>query len=79
MTCAFLAIIISYNPSEFLKHLSNMHQTLNITELQKYFRDILGTCSLEYQCYQMAKTFPPSNFFFQPYPFCTDQQSFKLK
>lgn len=69
MTCPFLAIIISYNPSELSKHLSNMHQTLNIIELQKYFRDVLGTCSLEYQCYQMAKTFPPSNFFFRPYRF----------
>lgn len=56
-----------------------MHQALNINELQKYFRDVLGTCSLEYQCYQMAKTFPPGNFFFQPYHFCTDRQSFKLK
>lgn len=66
MSCAFLAIIISYNPSEFLKHLANMHQTLNIIELQKYFRDILGTCSLEYQCYQMAKTFPPVISFSSP-------------
>lgn len=45
---------------------------LNINELRKRFA--LGTCSLEYQCHQTAKTFPPGNSFSPPYPFCTDRQ-----
>lgn len=51
-----------------------MHQMLSINELQKYFA--LGTCSLEYQRYQTAKTFPPGDSFSPSYPFCTDWQIF---